>query len=250
MKASFARRYISDFLFFSLLFAVSSAVLFAAAVKIVGSPSTRTAADSPTVVLPVIVVDAGHGGEDGGASGADGTAEKDLNLAIAQTVGEILSAAGYDVRLTRTDDRLLYDLYGDLTDYTGHKKTYDLRNRLRFAKEADAGLFVSIHMNKFPEEKYSGLQVYYAAFPQSQAVAEVVQNYAKQYLQHENTRQTKRATSSIYLLSRAEFPAIMIECGFLSNPAELTQLKDPLYQKQLALVIACAIAQSATEIHT
>lgn len=243
-------RLMGDFLFFSLLLVLSSGMLFAAALTVSGPPAARTAAESTVSARPVIVLDAGHGGEDGGASGADGTAEKELNLTVAKTVGEILTAAGYDVRLTRTDDRLLYDLYGDLTDYTGHKKTYDLRNRLRFAKEAEADLLVSLHMNKFPEEKYSGLQVYYAANPESQTAAGVVQNYVKLYLQPDNDRETKRATSSIYLLSRAEMPAIMIECGFLSNPTELAKLKDPLYQKQLSLTIACAIAESAPEIRT
>ena len=243
------RRYLTDFLFFAVLFAAVSAVLFAAVAQTVRTSAARTAEDAEVRPRPVIVLDPGHGGEDGGASGADGTAEKDLNLNVAKTVAEILTAAGYDVRLTRTEDRLLYDLYGDLTDYTGHKKTYDLRNRLRFTKEAGAALFVSIHMNKFSDPQYSGLQVYYsAARPESQTVASVVQNYTKLYLQKDNSREIKKATSSIYLLARSEIPAILIECGFLSNGEELSRLTDPLYQKQLALTIACAIAESMAGI--
>ncbi|MBR2848077.1 MAG: N-acetylmuramoyl-L-alanine amidase [Clostridia bacterium] len=250
MKASAARRrYLSDFFFFALIFAMSSVFVFAAALRITGFTAVHTAADTVETSPLVIVLDPGHGGEDGGASGADGTVEKDLNLTVAKAVGDILTAAGYDVRLTRTDDRLLYDLYGDLSDYTGHKKTYDLRNRLRFAREADADLFVSIHMNKFPEEKYKGLQVYYSpGAAESQTIADTVQNYAKLYLQKDNTRVTKRSSSAIYLLSRAEMPAIMIECGFLSNEAELQNLTDSIYQKQLALTIAAAIAESTGEI--
>lgn len=246
MKTSFPRRFVSDFLFFSLLLAVCSTVFLTAAHSIYNT-AQRTAADADASgARPVIVIDAGHGGEDGGASGADGTLEKDLNLTVAKSVAQILTAAGYDVRMTRTDDRLLYDMYDDLTDYTGHKKTYDLRNRLRFAKEAGTSLLVSIHMNKFSEEKYKGLQVYYS--DSGKAAADLVQKYAKLYLQPGNDRETKRADRSIYLLTRAEMPAIMVECGFLSNAQELADLTSPAYQKQLALTIAAAIAESVTAI--
>ena len=242
-------RYLTDFLFFTVLFAATSVLLFGAAAGIARTSAARVTEDAEGQPRPVIVIDPGHGGEDGGASGVDGTAEKDLNLTVAKAVAEILTAAGYDVRLTRTEDRLLYDLYGDLTDYTGHKKTYDLRNRLRFSKEAGASLLVSIHMNKFSDPQYGGLQVYYsAARPESQTVASTVQNYAKLYLQKDNGRQIKKATSSIYLLARSETPAILIECGFLSNEEELSRLTDPLYQKQLAMTVACAIAESRAGI--
>ncbi len=243
------RRYLTDFLFFAVLFSFTSVFLFGAVTGVVRIRSAQTAEDAEVRPRPVIVLDPGHGGEDGGASGADGTVEKNLNLTVAKAVAEILSAAGYDVRLTRTEDRLLYDLYGDLTDYTGHKKTYDLRNRLRFTKETGAALLVSIHMNKFSDPQYSGLQVYYsAARPESQTVASVVQNYTKLYLQKDNSREIKKATSSIYLLARCDIPAILIECGFLSNEEELSRLTDPLYQNQLALTIACAVAESMAGI--
>ncbi len=204
----------------------------------------RSAAVNTEESTPVIVIDAGHGGEDGGASGADGTVEKDLNLTVAQILAEMLSFAGYDVRMTRTDDRMLYDLYGDLNDYTGHKKTYDLRNRLRFAGEADADLFISIHMNKFPQPQYSGLQVYYAAAEGSRRVADAVQNAVRTYLQPDNDRQTKKAGTSIYLLHRIDIPAVLIECGFLSSEEELSRLKDAEYRRALALCIACAVTET------
>lgn len=246
------QRYLAGFLAVSAVFAAVSAVLFFGAgilpdARTAAVAGSGTAAGSGTTA-PVIVLDPGHGGEDGGASGADGTLEKDLNLAVAEALSHLLTAAGFDVRMTRTDDRLLYDLYGDLSDYTGHKKTYDLRNRLRFAQEASASLFVSIHMNKFPQAKYSGLQVYYAAADGSRTVADAVQSYTKLYLQPDNSRQTKKAGSSIYLLHRIDIPAVMIECGFLSNEAELAQLKDADYRRKLALTAACAIAESMTGV--
>ncbi len=244
-----SREYLSGFLSFTLLFIAASGVFFA------GANAVRASYESAyshidTAPRPVIVLDPGHGGEDGGASGADGTTEKELNLTVAKAVAELLRAAGYDVRLTRTEDRLLYDLYGDLADYTGKKKVYDLKNRLRFTKEAGAALLVSIHMNTFPDGRYSGLQVYYSQNgEESRTVAGVIQNYTKTYLQPENDRQTKRAKDNIYLLSHGDIPAVLVECGFLSNEAELHNLTDPAYQKKLAITIASAIGESLAGIH-
>lgn len=237
---SLCTRLVGGFLATSAVFAAAAGLFFWGAMHVA---QRRSALASAEDAAPVIVIDAGHGGEDGGASAADGTLEKNLNLSVAEILAQLLGAAGYDVRMTRTDDRMLYDRYGDLTDYTGHRKTYDLRNRLRFAGEADAALFVSIHMNKFPQEKYSGLQVYYAAAEGSRAVADAVQNTVKTCLQPDNDRQTKQAGSAIYLLNRIDIPAVMIECGFLSNDAELQRLKDAEYRRALALCIACAIAE-------
>lgn len=240
----YANRYIAFFVLFCILFSALTAFFIWCGATFVRHRGT-SAEDAAAPSRPIIVIDAGHGGEDGGASGTDGTKEKDLNLLVAQSLADILTAAGYDVRMTRTDDRLLYDLYGDLTDYTGHKKTYDLRNRLRFTEETGADLLLSIHMNKFPQPQYSGLQVYYSpTAPESRTVAEVIRNYTKLYLQPENERETKAATSSIYLLHRIQRPAVMVECGFLSNEEELSRLKDDTYRRQLALVIACAAAES------
>ena len=234
-----AMRYIALFLLFCLIFTALIGGFACLGATLSARKEATSAEDASVHAHPIIVIDAGHGGEDGGASGSDGTKEKDLNLLVAQALSDILTAAGYDVRMTRTNDALLYDLYGDLTDYTGHKKTYDLRNRLRFTKEAGADLLISIHMNKFPQPQYSGLQVYYSAnAPQSRTVAGVIRNYTKQYLQPQNEREIKAATSSIYLLHRCDIPAVMVECGFLSNEEELSRLKDETYRRQLALVIA------------
>lgn len=193
-------------------------------------------------VVPIVVLDPGHGGEDGGCSADDGTMEKELNLYISENVRNILTAAGYPAVMTRTEDTLLYDLYGDLNDYTGKKKVYDLRNRLRFFEESGAQMLVSIHMNKFPDKKYSGLQVYYSkGSGESVSLADRIQNYTEKYLQTGNDRLTKAATSKIYLLNRCEKTAVLVECGFLSNDGECESLKDPEYRKKLSLCIASAI---------
>ena len=194
---------------------------------------------------PVVVIDPGHGGEDGGCSAADGTTEKELNLEMSRCITDILNASGYRTVMTRETDTLLYDMYGDLTDYKGHKKTYDLRNRLRFTKEAGAEYLVSIHMNKFTDSRYSGLQVYYSPNTgESLAMADRIQGYTEKYLQTDNDRLTKKAGSAIYLLNRSEIPAVLVECGFLSNSEEAASLCDPVYRRKLSVCIAAGIIDS------
>jgi N-acetylmuramoyl-L-alanine amidase len=169
--------------------------------------------------------------------------EKDLNLAVALKLRSLISQLDVNVIMTRETDVMLAD------EASAHKKRDDLNARLNMAKEQENCIFVSIHMNKFPQPQYSGLQVYYSAnAPQSRTVAGVIRNYTKQYLQPQNEREIKAATSSIYLLHRCDIPAVMVECGFLSNEEELSRLKDETYRRQLALVIACAAAESLSGV--
>ncbi len=190
-----------------------------------------------------IVIDPGHGGEDGGASVLD-VLEKDLNLEVSLILSDLYTIFGYEAKLTRTDDRMLYDHYGDLSDYTGKRKTYDLRNRLRIAEESDASLFVGIHMNKFPIEKYSGLQTYYSTnASESKDAATMIQSYAKKYLSPENKREIKSSSDAIYILKRITLPAVLVECGFLSNDAERALLTSSEYKERLAAVIFASTAE-------
>ena len=139
---------------------------------------------------------------------------------------------------------MLYDRYGDLEDYSGKKKTFYLKNRLRLAEEVDGMLFCSIHMNKFPDTSCSGLQVYYSPnVAESQSYASLLQSYARTFLDAGNDREIKKATSAIYLLHRIQTPAVLVECGFLSNPTECEKLKTPSYQLQLASVLTAALAE-------
>ncbi len=189
--------------------------------------------------LPTIIIDAGHGGEDGGASAHDGTKEKTLNLDIALTVGEMLKSAGYNVIQTRTEDKLLYTEHKK-----GSLKMQDLRNRLEVSKENENSIFVSIHMNKFSQEKYSGLQVFYSDnSPDSKELANLIQNNVKSYLQPDNDRASKIAGSNIYLLDNIKTPAVLIECGFLSNPEEFEKLNTEEYRKELSGVIYSSVVE-------
>ncbi len=194
--------------------------------------------DTVTAGQPVIILDAGHGGEDGGATGTNGVLEKDLNLSITRTLADLLRTAGYTVIETRTEDRLL------CAEGTpkGHRKQGDLENRLRFTEEYPNSVFISLHMNTFPNDSCRGTQVWYSQNNEaSREWAMTVQQQIKEKLQPENNRRIKAATSSIYLLRHAQTPAILIECGFLSTPDECEALTGDAYKKALALVIFSAI---------
>ncbi len=191
------------------------------------------------VTYPTVILDAGHGGEDGGTSSAGGILEKDVNLDVAKKLCDLLTLSGYTVVLTREDDRLLYK-----EDIRDKRKAQDLRTRVEVAEAHPDAIFVSIHQNSFPIEKYSGLQVYYSPNDaDSEKLARSVRDVVRTYLQPENTREIKRADSKIYLLDRIKNPAIMVECGFLSNVAEAERLGDEGYRMQLASVIYKAICE-------
>lgn len=208
--------------------------------RIEGSFAFEVNADAQALDRPIIILDAGHGGEDGGAVGTNGVAEKDLNLSLTQGLAALLRLAGYTVVETRTEDKLLY------SDGTkkGHKKQGDLSNRLAFAEQYPSSVFVSIHMNTFPDQACEGVQVWYSQNnTASKELAQAVQSKVRSLLQPSNNRKIKAATSSIYILRHIQVPAVLIECGFLSTPAECERLCDPLYRQQLTLVLFAAISE-------
>ncbi len=199
--------------------------------------SENKPAVNSTPINKTIILDPGHGGMDSGAVGIGGSYEKDLNLSVSLIMRDLLTAMGYTVVMTREDDRLLYDESVNLP-----RKSQDLKNRLAYQEKYPDALFVSIHMNKFPVEKYSGLEVYYSPNnPLGREFAETIRSAVKEQLQTENNREIKAATSAIYILDRIQIPAILVECGFLSNYAEETLLQDAEYQKKLAAVLCSAI---------
>ena len=196
--------------------------------------------------LVTIVIDAGHGGEDGGAVGKNNVYEKDLNLSIALKIGKLLTEKGIDVVHTRTEDVLLYDKN---EDYKNKKKALDLAARVKKAQETENCIFVSIHMNSFPQSQYSGLQVYFSKNnPQSAILANEIQSAVKEQLQPQNKRKAVEATSSIYVLDRLECPAVLIECGFVSNFEECRLLSTEVYQKQLSEIISQEIEKYVEKI--
>lgn len=188
----------------------------------------------------VIIIDAGHGSPDGGAVGQSGVLEKDLNLAVAKVLQKFLEAGGTQVILTRSDDNGIYDVSGSIKN----KKVSDIKNREKLMRETEADGFISIHMNKFSQSQYSGPQVFYSVNDEeSKILAECVQHNLITVLSPVSERETKEAYDSIYLLKNATVPAILVECGFLSNAQEEKKLTDENYQKQIAWAIYCGIIQ-------
>ncbi len=182
---------------------------------------------------PHLVIDAGHGGEDGGASAADGTLEKDINLAIALPLGDMLHIMGFDVLQTRTEDAMIFTEGNTLRE----RKVSDIKNRLSLIEQAD--MAVSIHQNKFPQSQYYGAQMFYApANANSKVLAEAVRSSVLSLLQPDNTRELKKGEDTVYLLKHATKPLVLVECGFLSNEQECAKLKTSDYQRQMAFAIA------------
>ncbi len=188
---------------------------------------------------PTIVIDAGHGGLDGGAVSKDGTKEKDLNLSLALILSDMLKSSGFDVILTRNTDIML-----SLENSSSPRKMQDLKKRIEIVSKYDNCIFVSLHMNKFSQEKYSGTQVFYSKNnPNSQKLADLIQKNVKKFIQENNDRTTKKAASNIYLLDNIDSIAVLVECGFLSNVNECELLKKESYRRQLASVICMSVVE-------
>ena len=211
--------------------------------SLIDKNAVSTAASAETG--KVIIIDAGHGGEDAGAIGINGAYEKDLNLAIALEVGKELTNRGYTVIYTRTEDKMLYLPEENIK---GMRKISDLKNRCKLTDAYEDCILVSIHMNSFGSSKYSGLQVYYAdGNEESRMLATKIQNSVREELQPENKRQVKNG-KSLYLLENSNGTPVIIECGFLSNEAECEKLSQKEYQKQLSFSIICGIIEYINEI--
>lgn len=186
-----------------------------------------------------VVVDAGHGGFDGGAKAPDGTEEKTLNLCIARSAAVMLRVCGYEVVMTRDTDEGLQHT-DDATIRA--KKVSDMQARLSLYEEAQA--VISIHQNMFAAQNCRGTQVFYSPnHPRSKVLATCVREKVLSQLQPDNTRELKAGNKEIFLLHKTTVPAILVECGFLSNPQELEMLKDDTYQRQLGFSIVCGMLQ-------
>ncbi len=188
----------------------------------------------------VVILDAGHGGADGGAVGSDGTAEKDLNLQVALKTQALLEQSGCTVFMTRSED---ISLSTPEDDEKRQRKTADLNNRKKMVEEYGVEAFVSIHMNTFPDPQYGGTQVFYAKTPQnSKKLAECIQQEVAAF-DPENTRVAKDGTNGIYVLQETNVPSVVVECGFLSNSKDLERLKTEEYQNELANAVFCGITK-------
>lgn len=234
-KQVFSCRFLAFLLFLSILFAILFGVAEATRPKKELDVLNNENSSPPKTVI----LDAGHGGEDGGASSKDGLLEKDLNLALALAMRDILTANGVKVVLTRETDTLLYDRN---IDFQGRKKMLDMAARLKIAQDSSDAVFISLHMNTYPHPSCEGVQVWYSDNNDaSLELAKTIHSTTQELLQPENDRPVKRSGSSIYLLHHLECPAVLVECGFLSSPAEAALLGDEGYRQQLALTLCMGI---------
>lgn len=188
------------------------------------------------VLKQTVIIDAGHGGDDGGAIGIDGTVEKDINLDIALKLEKLLNFYGFDVIMTRTEDIMTCD---DGLDSLRKRKVSDIHNRFDVLEKNPDAVFISIHQNKFEDNSQHGTQVFYSGNnDESKLLAESIQNSIVSVLQPDNSRVVKKSGSGIYLLYHAKLPAVLVECGFISNPAEVKKLNDEKYRMKIAILIA------------
>lgn len=193
-------------------------------------------ASSMPITQKTVIVDAGHGGDDGGAIGIDGTVEKDINLDIALKLEKILKFYGFNVIMTRTQDVMTCD---DGLDSLRKRKISDIHNRFELMRKNPDAIFISVHQNKFEDSFQHGTQVFYSGNDErSKELAEAIQTSVTLTLQRKNNRVVKKSGSGIYLLYHAKIPAVLVECGFISNSDEVKKLKDESYRMKLAILIA------------
>ena len=188
-----------------------------------------------TVSLPAsgktIVIDAGHGVPDEGAQSSNGTTEAETNLKIALKLQNLLEQSGCTVILTRSDENAIYDIDSKTLK---QKKISDIKNRVKIGNESSADLFVSIHLNKIPQQQYDGWQTFYKqGSEEGKKLAVSIQNNLNEAIQKENNRVAK-TIDNIYIIKHVEIPITIVECGFLSNPTEEKKLLEDEYQNRLA----------------
>lgn len=189
----------------------------------------------PTMTLPVtnkvIILDAGHGVPDEGAQSSNGTTEASINLNIVLKVQKLLESSGSTVILTRSDENSIYEIDAKTIS---QKKVSDIKNRVKIGNNSSADIFVSIHLNKFSQSKYYGWQTFYKNGDEnSKILATEIQNNLNNTIKKENSR-VPHTLSTVYIMKNVEIPTAIVECGFLSNPEEESNLLNNDYQDQLA----------------
>jgi len=197
---------------------------------------TALAEIQPLVRSHCIVIDPGHGGIDGGAISVSGIPESQYNLEISLRLNDFLHLLGYQTTMIRMEDCSV----ATEGETIAQKKVSDLKERVRMVKRTDHPILLSIHQNFFSQEQYYGAQVFYAKTPGSEGLAEEIQNGFLQTINESSKRKCKKS-DGIYIMEQVHCPAVLIECGFLSNWQEESRLRDPEYQKKIVCVISTAL---------
>lgn len=215
-----------------------TAALFLLVVAAASQAATVWAENSPITRQHTLIIDAGHGGEDGGATSCTGVLESQLNLQIALRLEALLHLLGYETKMIRTTDISIYTEGKTIAA----RKASDLRNRVKIVNETADALLLSIHQNLFPDCRYSGAQVFYNPVEGAEELARAMQTAFVATINPESNRKIKPA-QGIYLMQNVHHPGVLVECGFLSNPEEEAQLRTGEYQKKICCVIAATVAQ-------
>jgi len=189
-----------------------------------------------------VIIDAGHGGEDGGAIGIGGSKESQINLAISLKLDQLLRFCGIETTMIRETDHAVYTDGSTLAE----KKVSDLKNRVTITNGTPRAILVSIHQNHFGDPQYTGAQVFYSTFGESRMLALNMQDSLKKWLNPDNRREVKQA-ESLYLMEKTQCIGVLVECGFLSNPKEEQNLLQSDYQKKITCALTEALVQFTTE---
>ena len=198
--------------------------------------SIRVLAENKTITSDTkIVIDPGHGGEDGGATSCTGALESNINLEIALRLKDLLNFLGFETIMVRTNDTAVHT-HGETI---AQRKVSDLKNRVLLVNHTENALLLSIHQNYFPENRYSGAQVFYANTDGSRKLAEMIQLSFRKTVNPNSKRSAKKA-EDVYLLENISCDGVLVECGFLSNFREEELLRNMDYQKKVCMIIAAA----------
>ncbi len=198
---------------------------------------TTMAENRPILREKVIVIDAGHGGEDGGATSCSGVLESRINLEISLKLDALLHFLGYETKMVRTSDVSVYTEGNSIAA----KKASDLKNRVKFVNETEDALLISIHQNIFVDSRYSGAQVFYNAVEGSKELAQALQTAFVASINPESNRKIKPA-NGVYLMEHIKRPGVLVECGFLSCPEEEAKLRTGEYQQKICCVIVSTVS--------
>lgn len=189
-----------------------------------------------------IIIDAGHGGIDGGATSCTGVLESQLNLEIALRLDDLMRLLGHRTLMIRTTDKSVYTSGATIAA----QKVSDLKERVRMVNETENAVLISIHQNIFSDSKYAGAQVFYANDEDSRKIAGQLQENLIRILNTGSNRTCKKA-DGVYLMEHIQNPGILVECGFLSNVAEEASLRSADYQQKLCSVIAATVSSHLGE---
>lgn len=212
--------------------------MFCIVSAIFGSRAVSTLSEGAVVPnRTCIIIDAGHGGVDGGATSCTGILESSLNLTIAVKLNDLMNFMGYKTKMIRDSDISVYTE----GETIAAKKVSDLKNRVKIVNDTPNSLLISIHQNYFDQNQYKGAQVFYSNNLNDKELAEILQNTFIQTLNLGSNRKVKNA-KGIYLMENIKSPGVLIECGFLSNHQEESLLRDPDYQKKICCVIVSSVS--------